>query len=243
MNWFERMHFLHRAWRYRLRSEKFGLAFMRSRKLRGATVVDIGANRGIYSYWMCDLVGPQGNVIAFEPQPELVEKLKALRNSFRLDRLELAPVGLSSHDTELTLRRPRDHWAGASFESHVETAPDLDSIQVQVKTLDGYFARHQACPISFIKCDVEGHEHQVFRGGERILQEDRPELLFECHDATDPNCAVFSYLESIGYEGYCFFERGFAPIAQYRALRPKLHKKALADFVFVPKERSLSRAA
>ena len=72
MNWFARLHFLHRAWRYRLRSEKFGVSFLLSRDLTGKTAVDIGANWGIYSYWMHGLVGAEGHVIAFEPQPELL---------------------------------------------------------------------------------------------------------------------------------------------------------------------------
>lgn len=33
MNLLKRAHFLHRAWRYRMRSEKFGVAFLRSREL------------------------------------------------------------------------------------------------------------------------------------------------------------------------------------------------------------------
>lgn len=49
---FVRLHFLRRAWRYRLRSEKAAVAFLMSRQLAGKTVVDIGANIGIYSYWM-----------------------------------------------------------------------------------------------------------------------------------------------------------------------------------------------
>ena len=73
MRLFDRLHFLHRAWRYRLRAERDELAFVLSRDLRGATVLDIGANRGIYSYWMHRVVGATGQVIAFEPQPELVQ--------------------------------------------------------------------------------------------------------------------------------------------------------------------------
>jgi FkbM family methyltransferase len=238
MNLFERLHFLHRAWRYRLRGEKFGVSFLRSRDLKNKTAVDIGANRGIYSYWMHQQVGPQGHVIAFEPQPELQSCLRDLRSCFGLKQLEIAECGLSSQSGELTLRRPHGHWGGASFEKFKSGRNDLDLIPVPITTLDHYLANHAARPISFVKCDVEGHELEVFRGGREILSEDRPDLLFECGNASDPDCPVFLYLKSLGYEGFCFAPQGFAPISEFGSLRPKLHKGALRDFVFLPKERA-----
>ena len=243
MNVVAQTHFFLRAWRYRLRSEKFGISYLLSRDLRGKTAIDIGANRGIYSYWMCRCVRDHGHVIAFEPQPELVEQLDDLRHVFGLRNLEIAGVGLSSRETSMTLRRPKDHWGGASLEPRVDDSVAYDRVPVKVTTLDAYSADHPRRPFAFIKCDVEGHEHDVFRGARAILLEDRPDLLFECFQATEPQCEVFSLLQSLDYEGYCFFENGFAPISEYRALRPRLHKKAMTDFVFVPKERPLLRSA
>jgi hypothetical protein len=75
--------------------------------------------------------------------------------------------------------------------------------------------------------------------GRSILERDRPDLLFECHRANEPECAVFAFLEDLSYSGYCFFDRGFAPVAKYRELQPRMHKKNLVDFVFVPRERGL----
>jgi FkbM family methyltransferase len=241
VNWWERVHFLHRAWRYRLKSEKFGVSFLRSRDLKGRTAVDIGANLGIYSYWMCRCVGEEGHVIGFEPQPELAAHLKNLRETFRLHRLEIAEVGLSSRESELTLRRPKAHWGGASFEAQWTDASTYDLLPVKVTTLDAYLENHAARPIAFVKCDVEGHEYHVFRGGQNILAKDRPDLLFECHHAEDPDCDVFSYLNVLDYEGYCFFRGGRAPVAEYRSLRSRIHRSALVDFVFAPKERSFGR--
>lgn len=237
MNWLARMHFLHKAWRYRLRSEKFGVSYLLSRALRGKTVVDIGANCGIFSYWMSSCVGREGHVLAFEPQPELVAQLHALRQQFRLDQLQIAEFGLSTKDTELTLRRPKTHWAGASFESPARDSSACDFITARVTTLDGFLAKHPQPPIAFIKCDVEGHELSVFQGGENILTRDRPELLFECHQGGNPDCAVFHYLRSLDYDGFCFHGGGLAPVADYPRLKPTMHRKALADFVFVPREQ------
>jgi FkbM family methyltransferase len=164
MNLMSRMNFLRRAWRYRLRSERRGLEFLFSRDIHGKTVVDAGANQGIYSYWMSRLVGNQGQVVAFEPQPELVAHLEDLRQAFRLAPLQIVPQGLSAEDGRLTLHRPRDFWAGAYLADGRPQADGIDRITVTVTTLDGHFIRHTGRPVSFIKCDVEGHELSVFPG-------------------------------------------------------------------------------
>ncbi len=240
MNAFQKMRFLHRAWRYRLRTEKFGLAFLMSSDLAGKTVVDIGANIGIYSYWMHKKVGPTGKVVAFEPQHEFCVKLHDLKRGFALQRLEIVNLGLSSIQGERTLARPKDHWNGASF--HPYSNQDTDLLKINATTLDSYFERHPSRPICFIKCDVERPEYDVFRGGERVLQEDAPYLLFECFQAVDPKCKTLLYLNELGFEGYCFVKGGFAPISRYPLLHKTMHKTALHNFVFVPrKEASVLR--
>src|SRR5262245_10731234 len=45
--------------------------------LRGGVCVDVGANIGIHSLLMSDLVGPEGRVFAFEPEPRNFALLEA----------------------------------------------------------------------------------------------------------------------------------------------------------------------
>ena len=68
-------HFLVRCLRYRFRTEKLEIKTMMRLKLGGATVLDIGANKGIYCFWMVRAGGPSGSVIAFEPQPEMRDSI------------------------------------------------------------------------------------------------------------------------------------------------------------------------
>ncbi len=237
MNIFDRIHFLHRVWRYRYRRERLGISFLLGRQLTGKTAVDIGAHRGIYSYWMHKKVGSQGAVIAFEPQPELNSYLHKVKKAFGIDQLEITNLGLSSAVGERELFRPQGtHWGAASLEG--PQSEKTTSFDIQVTTLDDYFQDHSARPIKFIKCDVEGHEYNVFKGGKQILQKDRPNLLFECFDAQNPECNIFLYLKDLGYDGFCFYRRGFAPISEIGKLRESLHREALVNFVFVPKEES-----
>ncbi len=43
----------------------------------GMTAVDVGANIGIYSRYPARLCGPNGRVVAFEPSPDNLARLKA----------------------------------------------------------------------------------------------------------------------------------------------------------------------
>ena len=65
------LRWIFRAWRYRLRIEKPEITFLLNHLKLGQVVLDIGAHKGAYTYWMSNRVGESGRVIAFEPQPEL----------------------------------------------------------------------------------------------------------------------------------------------------------------------------
>ena len=63
---------------------------------------------------------------------------------------------------------------GAGF--NYRTDSQLEEIDVPVITLDEYFYKQAREVIHFIKCDVEGHEYQILKGGEAILRRDVPIL-------------------------------------------------------------------
>lgn len=237
MRLFDRLHVLHRVWRYRLRTERDELKFLLSRDLKGHTVVDVGANRGSYSYWMHKAVGAQGNVVAFEPQPELTTFLQDLRATFRLNQLTIVPCGLSSHPKHTNLIRPKNHWGAASL--HITPNEHTDIVPIQLTTLDDYFSNSSLRPIRFLKADAQGHELEIFRGGKRVLREDKPDLLFEAYDSLIDGGELVPFLEDLGYDGFFLFEGQLAPISRLTELRPRLQRKvSFLNYVFLPRRNS-----
>lgn len=227
----ESVHMLHRAWRYRNRTERDEVRFMLSLDLRQKLVLDIGANAGIYSYWMSKAVGRDGRVIAFEPQPEMIEALKKMRHSFKFPQLEIAEIGLSDQPGEATLRRHANHFGGASIERELPDADD--AFTIPITTLDTYIGEHADRPVSFIKCDVEGHEPAVFAGGMQTLRRDMPTLLFELHDKQVRESDLFERLQSIGYSAYYLHNGGKHPIEELGSNRATIDKPYL-NYVCVP---------
>jgi FkbM family methyltransferase len=201
----ERMRMLARLWKYRLREERESIAFMRRQPLAGRTVIDVGANKGIYSYWMSRQVGPRGRVIALEPQPDLRPHLEDLRRTFRLHNLQIVSKGLSNVAGGVAMRRDKPGALGASLEPPPpgeDASRASESIDVEVVTLDEISATERLENVAFIKCDVEGHELAVFKGGRRLIEKQRPILLFECHHHEAERGELFSYLERLGYDGF-----------------------------------------
>jgi FkbM family methyltransferase len=205
MNFSERLRMLVRLWKYRLREERDSLAFMRRQPLAGRTVLDVGANKGIYSYWMCRQVGRAGRVIAFEPQPELLPHLDDLKRTFGLANLEIVAKALSNGRGAVAMHRDKPGALGATLDtSHLQSTGTAlaETIGVEMIPLDDYCREAGVGSVAFIKCDVEGHELAVFQGARRTLEEQRPTLLFECHHHEAERGELFRYLVDLGYEGH-----------------------------------------
>jgi len=199
----QKLRVIYRCWRYRFKSEVPSIRYVRHSDLRGRTLLDIGANRGVYSIYMSRAAGPEGKLISFEAQPELGAHLQSVKDSFGLTNMEIVNKGLSSDTGVLRMRRQRVGSGGASF--HEDARDDLEELDIPVITLDDYAESCSLDKVHFIKCDVEGHELDVFKGGERLLSRDRPALLFECHQSEAENGEIFRYLVDLGYDGYFFY--------------------------------------
>lgn len=235
---------VHRCWRLRFKSEVPSIRYVREAALSGTTVIDIGANKGVFSIYMSRAAGADGRLIAFEAQPELGDHLRDVKRSFGLDNMTIVNQGLSSSAGTLTMRRSEAGSGMASF--HSDASAGLQEIEIPVMRLDSYLSENSVGPVSFIKCDVEGHELDVFKGGQTLLGRDKPTLLFECHDDEADRGQLFDYLTGLGYDGYFFyvspddhkslFNKGrgqFIPFDQ-RASYPNVHPAVRhRNYIFV----------
>jgi FkbM family methyltransferase len=198
----------HRARRYRARVDPAGIEWMCDALRPGDVVVDAGAYKAGYTYWIRERVGDAGQVFCFEPQPELARYLRRAVDAFSWTNVHVEEAGLSSESGSRTLHAP---GTTPTQDASLVRAPadgEARRYEVRIDTLDRFLSTHpHAGPVRLVKCDVEGHELDVFRGAEQMLRRDRPMLLFECearHDPTRPVQDVFRYLEDLGYHGSFF---------------------------------------
>jgi FkbM family methyltransferase len=128
------------------------------------TVVDIGANIGIYTRFFSQLVGPLGQVHAFEPDPINFKRLR--RNTSHLQNVFLHQTAVGDRNGNIKLyvsdEMNVDHRTFDSGDGRL-------SIDVPVLNLDDYFLPSQS--VDVIKIDVQGYELSVLQGAKRVLSE------------------------------------------------------------------------
>ena len=224
-----KLRFLYRAWKARSRDQRLEIDVARALIRPGDLVVDAGANKGAYLYWLRQFVGPNGSVLAYEPQPQLADYLQRARTAFRWTNVEIHPVALSNRAGQSTLHIPGGGISpGASLESSVLEKATGSSFKCVVDTLDHQLTR-RAGP-SFLKVDVEGHELALFEGGAETLLRHKPALLFECerrHLSKHTMQDVFGYLvKKFGYAGLLLHGRSLLPLAKFNA---DLHQSNRGD--------------
>jgi len=212
MNMVEYIKLLHRAWKYRFITDRDEIIFMMQRILPGGVVLDIGAHKGGYTFWMKHAAGNKGRVIAFEPQSRGAALLKQLYPKIKVERMAVS----DQCTTRLLNIQPQSYAVSfeASLEKHYEGAL-LE--QVDTTTIDIYCRQHQLQP-HFIKIDVEGHELAVLHGAKETLKNARPALLIECeqrHIGFAGVTNVFSLLSALGYKGYFFIHKQKLPLDQF----------------------------
>ena len=203
----------HRFWRYEYRTEKESIRFVKSLSLQAATVLDIGANKGIYSYWLSRCVGSQGHIVAFEAQPELLDELTEVKEMFKLHNLDIRMTALSNQCGKTLLNRAEPGDGSAAIICSSNQNLEGEVIEIDMATLDSIAATLPR-PIRFIKCDVEGHELEVFKGAAKVLREDKPTILVEIHHNSVQEVTLL--LNSFGFEGTFFNGLDRCPIADFK---------------------------
>jgi FkbM family methyltransferase len=173
----------------------------------GDTVIDIGANVGVYSKILSELVGPDGHVYSIEPFPPTFELLCYNVRKLHLDNVEPVNVAVSDSQGVVTIAIPYDSsGAETHYRASIVTNPavtsKIEATNVQTITIDSRFLSESGT-ISFIKCDVEGHEPACIKGATKFLAKSHAAWLIEVSGEPDDKNSgannVFEILQDHGY--------------------------------------------
>lgn len=170
----------------------------------GDTVIDIGANIGVYSKILSELVGPEGHVYSIEPFPSTFEILCYNVRKLRLDNVEPINVAVSDSQAIVTMSLPYD---SSGAETHYRASIVTDSpkkgktetVNVQATTIDSRFLSAPGT-ISFIKCDVEGHELACIKGAAKFLAQSKTAWLIEVSGEPDDTDSAAHHVFKILYD-------------------------------------------
>jgi FkbM family methyltransferase len=172
----------------------------------GDFVADFGANFGYYTKQLSSLVGVQGRVYAFEPLSENFEILQTVVHRGQLSNVVCFRAALGAEAGLRELVVPDMKGFAGTYWAHLAQPGDQGFREyVAVLPLDDLWRRETIPRLDFVKCDVEGAELEVLKGGLQLLRTGRPVWLLEVSRRTCDQ--VFGLFHGLGYRSFVFDER------------------------------------
>lgn len=155
----------------------------------GGTLLDVGAHVGFYTILGSRLVGEEGAVWAFEPDPT---NARYLREHVRVNGADNVRV----EEAAVAAEEGSARFGGGSG-SGTGRLTGSGELAVRTVALDPFCERHGISPTA-MKVDVEGAEAGVIEGGERTLRRARPVIFLSTHGPEAHSRSV-ALLRDLGY--------------------------------------------
>lgn len=154
-----------------------GTVFVITHSLRrGDVFIDAGANIGLMSLAAAQKVGPDGNVFAFEPVPDIFAQLQQNMLVNEAENVRPHNLALGSEPEHRTIyEQERISKGVASFLQ--PTSGSSAKHVVEVDTLDRIISAKKNKTIRMIKADVEGWELELLQGGKNLLSTSEAPIL------------------------------------------------------------------
>ncbi|MCB1180535.1 MAG: FkbM family methyltransferase [Chlamydiia bacterium] len=220
---------------YHLKSdcEIVKLAFIRSVLNKDDIAIDVGAYIGFYTQLMSQYVGNKGRVLAYEPNPYIFRVLRRLiKKQSNISAWQRAVSEQSNHRLAMKLH-PYSLKTNSTVELKLMGKERMrgwsKNVDVQTEALND-LCRTLSSPIAFIKIDAQGHEYEVLKGADKLIEKDLPPLLckytFEA-GVFEPQTP--SLLKEYGYECY--------DIGMLKSFEKAPNSPYETNLIAIPKER------
>lgn len=205
--------------------EPMETAFVLQEVRPGDIVLDIGANIGYFTLLFAKLVGPQGQVIAFEPDPKnfslLTQNVKI--NGYRNVVLVNKAVSERTNTGFLYLSdfNSGDHRI-------YDSADGRPSVPINTVSLDDYFS-NSLMHFNLIKFDIQGAEWSALQGMTQLIKRHpRLKMIMEYwpiglrRSGAEPE----KFLALLQHFGFCLWELN----ENARTIQPTTSAELLANY-------------
>jgi FkbM family methyltransferase len=191
----------------------------------GDCFVDIGANAGYFSLLAASIVGPEGRVLAFEPNPEIRTVLLENIGRSGYQNIEVCPACCADSPGRVKLFLNRSHNSGGCSMSSGNAASNI-AIEVDAIRADSGI-RQLPKPPAMVKIDTEGAEALVLRGMAETLRA-KPAIILEIDERLLQGMGSSSEEVRSLLDGYRFECAGFNYVATARPPDEKAARQSTA---------------
>jgi len=171
----------------------------------GLTIVDVGSFIGTHARAFSSMVGAEGLVYAFEPNPEAFNFLHANIAAGKLKNIRGFNVGLGriSAFYECKFSETEGNMGSASLTRKIDSNHGIKVIKLDEAGIE--------LPVHFIKIDVEGMELDVLIGAEKIIQRSAPVIFTEVN-TLEGSSSVFIWGRENDYRCFGLITKAFNPM-------------------------------
>ncbi len=213
------------------------------------TLVDIGANLGLYTAVSMHHLDARGRIVAFEPHPktyEFLQKNVAANQTTpeacpRVDTFNLAAAPESSRQ-ELRLNpenRGDNRLYQGTYQGNVE---EWDTLLVEGRPVDEVLEELGIEEVNFVKIDIQGYEQKAISGFQKTLARSQNVILLSefwpkgLQEAGGGAREYLQMLTDLGFTLYALNSKPYgsvAPIEDWNALIASLPERKYTDIVGV----------
>lgn len=192
----------------------------------GECAIDIGANFGLWAFYLSRAVGRQGRVYSFEPIPFTAKTFRLIARGlgFR-ENVELIAKGVGDQSGTMIFKVPvMDTGAISAGLVHMQGRnddrpgrekharfPATKDVTCEIVTIDEHLPNLER--LTLVKCDVEGADLFALRGAKKTLEKHKPVVIVEITPWFLEGFGlsvldVVSFFDDLGYRCYRYDDGG-----------------------------------
>ena len=174
------------------------------------TLVDVGANIGLYTSLAMHNLNAGGRIVAVEPRPKTFDFLE---RNIAANRRETGPrtdafrvAAAPESGTRVLFQNPENK---ADNRVYVSNDFQWETTEVEARPLDDLLAEQGIREIHFLKIDVQGFEQMVLRGIQETLRRSKKVILmseFWPKGLLEAGGDAHSYLDELSGLGFHLYE-------------------------------------
>lgn len=212
--------------------EKTSLRIWGEFSARSQTIVDVGANTGVYAL-LSQALNPQAKVMAVEPIGRVYRKLA---ENVRLNGFDILCVekGASNYDGEATIYdASEEHTYSATLNRDVSIyGEEALPVSIPVARLDTLLEETGFTALDLLKIDVESYEPEVLEGFQAGLAKHTPVMFIEILE-DEVGARIEKLVEGLGYVYFNIDEKGGKVMRVERLAGKRGEKGAVINYNYL----------
>ena len=184
---------------------------------KGHVVLELGANLGSETLIVSRLVGSEGHVYGFEPNPYTFKRLQRNIEINGISNVDIYELAIGENNTEIYFNIYPENSSNPGMSSKYVENPCTKKINVKQVTIDSFMQQHNITKLDFLKLDIQGAEIDALNGARNTIAKYRPIIFAEAYSeeqvAHNHTQQMYDMLMAYGYKIFLIEDNNLISLA------------------------------